>query len=186
MKIVRTSKPQGQPYPLGFVKNYLRVDGTSDDNVIGTLISAAAGVIYTETWIDLQTASYTAYLDDYADIEIKRYPITEITSVKYYDVNGSLQTMSSGTDYEVDLNGDFAKVRFINTPALRDKEYNNIEIAFKSGYLTHYDIPEELTNAMLMLVKDWYDDQRQVGKTKVDMPLAVKTTLNNMSKRVIG
>lgn len=187
MKVKRISKPLGLAYPLDRVKAFLQVDSDYEDGTISELINAAVGVIYQETWIDLQSTSYVGYLDNFCKTVIYRNPVTEITSVKYYDVNGDLQTMTSGVDYEVDLSGLFGVVRFINEPTLRDLYYNNIEITFKSGYLTQFEIDDELVIALKMMVRDWYDNRESISiKGTVQMiPFAAKVILENASVRTV-
>lgn len=192
MRIERTQKPAGLAYPLKPVKAHLRINGYDDENSsVAAYISAAVDDIKRWTWIDLQSTDYVAKMDCWeTNIQIKQKPITEITSIKYYDVNGDLQTMVLNTDYHVSLHGNYARIQFENTPTLRDQPFDNIEITFKSGYLDHFAIPDDMVDALFMLVADKFD-QRQSLTTGMsskfnDIPMSVKSILNNNSIRDFG
>ena len=189
MKITKTQKPVGLGYPLTKVQDYLRNNGFSEeDGLVSTFVNAAIDYIGTETWTYLQSTDYVGYLDSFKDFTINMFPVTEITSIKYYDVNGTLQTMSENTDYYVNLKGNFADVEFKNTFTLRDRPFNNIEITFKAGHLTWFDIPDDLVSALLLIVGDLNENRQStaqgVSSNVISVPMAVKTILNNNSKRV--
>jgi uncharacterized phiE125 gp8 family phage protein len=118
------------------------------------------------------------------------YPVTEITSIKYYDFNGDLQTMVEGTDYYVSLTGDFARIQFVNTPTLRDQPFDNIEFTIKCGYETHFDIPEDLVNALLLLVSDKFENRQSLTTGMASnfnkIPMSVKSILDSNSLRTVG
>ena len=188
MKIVKTQKPVGLVYPLSKVKEHLRNTGYDEENgLVSIYISAAADFIAKHTWVNLQSTNYVGYMDSFKNFDINMYPVTEITSIKYYDVNGTLQTMSENTDYYVSLNGDFAEVQFENTFTLRDRPFDNIEITFKAGYLNWFAIPDDLVNALMLIVADSTEMRQSFSQgmtfTKSDVPMGALSILNNNSKR---
>ena len=196
MRKVRTQKAAGSAYPLIQVKEHLRVNGYDDENgLIQAYINAAVEDIRKWTWVHLDNANRTAYLDNWEELDegevlIHAYPISEITSIKYYDADGVLQTMSSGTDYYASLNGQYARIYFENTPTLRDQQYDNIEIAYKCGYASHFEIPDDLVDALFMLVADKFDNRNSLttgmASNYNEVPMSVKAILNNNSLRNIG
>lgn len=196
MRKVITQKAAGSAYPISRVKEHLRVNGYDDENgLIQAYLNAAVEDIRKWTWVHLQSADWTGYLDNWNDLDesevmIKAYPITEITSIKYYDAGGVLQTMSSGTDYNASLNGSYARIYFKNTPTLRDQKYDNIEIAYKCGYASHFEIPDDLVDALFMLVSDKFDNRNSLttgmASNYNDIPMSIKAILNNNSLRDIG
>jgi len=190
LKVTKTTKPAGLAYPLNKVKEALRLTGyNEEDGLTATYISAAVSGIYSCTWVDLQTTSFVGYLDSFEDFTIYRHPVTEITSIKYYDADGALTTMTANTDYYYTLNGDFAKIHFENKPSLRDQPFDNIEVTFKSGYLTHFEIPDDFINALLLLVGDSHEMRQSFSQgmtwTEALMPMGARSILNNNSKRLI-
>ena len=56
------------------------------------------------------TATWYLYLDRlYALIDVKKNPITEITSIKYYDSDNAEQTLSTSL-YDVDIESEPSRV----------------------------------------------------------------------------
>lgn len=198
MKFTRTSKPSGLAYPLEVVKQHLRNNGyDGENNITSVYISAAVDDISRWTWKYLQNATYTATLDGWNfetgqsdTVIIRMNPVTEITSIKYYDTNGDLQTMAAGTDYYVSLSGDFARVRFENMPTLRDQPFDNIEFTIKCGFETHFEIPEDLVNALLLLVSDKFENRQSLTSGMAsnfnEIPMSIKSILDNNSLRTVG
>ena len=189
MKIERTQKPSGLAYPLSKVKEHLRNTGYDEENgLVSTYISAAVDFIASYTWVNLQSTDYVGYMDIFENFNINMYPVTEVTSIKYYDTNGTLQTMTENVDYYVNLKGKYAEVQFENTFTLRDRPFNNVEVAFKAGYSTWFDIPEDLVNALLLIVADSTEMRQSFSQgmtfTKSDIPMGALAILNNNSKRL--
>lgn len=203
MRIIRTQKPSGTAVPLQIVKEHLRINGYDQENgLIETYINAAVDFIAQETWRYAQSASYTAYVDKWDsyidkwdsyvyisddDLVIKRNPITEITSIKYYDTNGTLQTMVDGTDYYVSLNGNFARIHFENKPSLRNQTYDNIEVAFKCGYLDYYQIDDSIIQLVNILVADFFNTRNSmtlgVNVHEVVIPNSARAIIRNITLR---
>lgn len=188
MEIVKQSKAAGSAYPLNLVKDHLRTNGYGEEDALTqAYLSAAVDYIQSNTWVYLQSCNYVGYMDYFQNFTIKMHPVTEITSIKYYDVNGTLQTMVAGTDYYVSLNGDFARVKFENTFTLRDQPFDNIEVTFKAGYLTHFEIPDDIVNAMLIIIADSYEMRQSFSQgvtyTDTNVPMGAKAILDNNSKR---
>jgi len=82
--------------------------------------------------------TYTYKLDTWKqEIELPRGPVTSVTSVKYlHSSTGVLTTLVNGTDYEVDLDSEIARIRPLPGkywPQLYDR-YLPIEIVFVAGY----------------------------------------------------
>src|SRR5574343_985939 len=95
------------PVTLAEAKLHCRVDGTDEDALITSLITAAtetaeqqlAGrVLMQQTW--------ELTLDAFPGVfELTRVPVQSITSLKYYDTAGVQQTMA-GADYTLDTTDD--------------------------------------------------------------------------------
>ena len=191
MRIERTQKPAGLGFPLQPIKEHLRINGYSvEDQVVAAYINSNVDLIARETWRYFQSADYTAYLDSWkTDLTIKMNPVTEITTIKYYDSAGSLQTMVENTDYHVSLNGNYARIHFLNTPTLRSDRYDNIEVAFKCGYTDHFKVPDDMIQALKILVADSYNSRNSQTMGTVnanEVPNTARVMLDNLSIRDFG
>ena len=85
------------------MKNHLRVTGSWDDAILPVYCLAAIQLI--EKYCQLNILS-TVWEDSYEDSDyqykIDNHPVTAVNSVKYYDSDNTLQTVSS-SDYMVYL-----------------------------------------------------------------------------------
>jgi uncharacterized phiE125 gp8 family phage protein len=94
--------PVAHPVSLTEAKLHLRVDHTTDDELIKTLIGAATDWCEKYEGQSYMIRSYKAYLDAFQDeIYLPFAPLVSVDSVQYYDTAGDLQTLAS-TYYTVD------------------------------------------------------------------------------------
>lgn len=145
--------------PLNFtrVKTRLRVERDDENGMIADLIRTAELAFEREHNIIMQTQSYTGHLDVWPSfVEIRQWPVTSITSVKYQDENDTQQTMPA-TDYFVDVKDYPARIRFDEAPTLVDDEFNSIEIIFVAGFADLPNTPPPLLSAIDLFVMDLYD-----------------------------
>jgi uncharacterized phiE125 gp8 family phage protein len=94
--------PTVEPVTQAEVMRWSRIDASGEspdpvDTIIGMLIPAARKVAENITGRGLITQTWELVLDKFPcnEIEIGMLPIQSITSLKYYDSAGVLQTMSS-------------------------------------------------------------------------------------------
>ena len=159
MKIVRGDKPQGLPYPLDKVKEFLRVTGTDQDGVISRMITAAADIIEHNTWFVFGSRSYVGYFDCFPPESIfHKYPVSAVSSVQYYDSSNVQQTLST-SDYWYDLTSDHARIYFENAPNVYDDRYDAVQVNFTAGYANWYDYPDDYVQLLLLTVSDLYDNR---------------------------
>ncbi|MFA5208492.1 MAG: head-tail connector protein [Candidatus Paceibacterota bacterium] len=144
---------------LDEVKTHLRITGTDDDKYLQSLIYAAQQRVEEEYGLALTPATWEAYLDTFpkGEIEIYRYPIASITSVKYIDNNGATQTVSSG-NYSTDITGQPARIIPDNSYDWPEVEEvaNAVQIRFVTGWTTPEIIPADIKHALLLIIGDWY------------------------------
>lgn len=75
---------------------------TTADPMLGTLITAARQVAEARTGRKFITQTWELVLDAFpSEIELGALPVQSVTSIKYYDTDGVLQTMSA-SDYVLD------------------------------------------------------------------------------------
>lgn len=145
--------------PLNFtrVKTRLRVERDDENGMIADLIRTAELAFEREHNIIMQTQSYTGHLDTWPSfVEIRQWPVSSVTSVKYQDENDVQQTMPT-TDYFVDVKNYPARIRFDEAPTLVDDEFNSIEIIFVAGFADLPNTPPPLLSAIDLFVMELYD-----------------------------
>lgn len=169
--------PAEEPITTTEAKTHLRVDGSTDDTYIGTLIKTARR--YAEAFLNqkLITQTWYCYLDKFpasGEIMIKNGPVQSLTAITYQDENDAEQTLSTD-DYVVDTATDPARVEITTIPATYDK-LNAIRIEYVAGYGAAADVPETIKHAMLLYMGSLYENRGDEGHRTI--PAAVNQLLS--------
>ncbi len=101
-----TTQPTAEVLTLNAVKGFLKVDNTTDDTLLLSLIAAARQSVERYCSIGLLEQTITEYFDYFPKsdvIELSVYPVRAVTSVKYTNSAGQ-QTLSTDV-YGVDASG---------------------------------------------------------------------------------
>lgn len=164
--------PDTEPLTTAEAKSHLRVDSSTDDTYIGTLITAVrqhvegylGRALITQTW-DLTLDEWPMNSSDgfYESILVPLAPLVSITHVKYYDTSGALQTAASGT-YTVDTNSTPGRITPIYGTVWPSAQFipNAITIRFIAGYGAAADVPAAIKQAMLLLIAQFYEYREEV------------------------
>jgi uncharacterized phiE125 gp8 family phage protein len=170
-----------EPVTLAEARCHCRIDadtsdGHPDDTMLEIYISAARA--YAENFTGLAFAKKTLELalDEFPDDEIELTgPATSVTSVKYYDSDGTLTTVDAD-NYILD---DFSKPSYLypvanySWPTAGDRP-NAVRIVYVTGYGTDSDseaIPFEAKAAILLTVGHLYENREDVTEMLNSRPL---------------
>lgn len=119
-------------------KTWMRVDSTTDDDLISRLLRRADDYVERFTSRQILADTRTEYFDTFADpLILPRPPLKEIISVKYLDVNGTEQTLATSV-YSRDKIAEPGCVRLAygqSWPATRDVK-NAVYVEYTCGYAT--------------------------------------------------
>lgn len=171
MTLFRTVEPAAEPLTLPDTKAHLRLAQASDDALLHGLIRAAREEVERDTGLALIAQSWRLAVDWIpADLwlPLRRYPLRAVTSVTVYGSEGEASVMDPG-DYETDLASRPGRLQFLRRPE-RLRCMNGIEIDFTAGYDSADDVPQNLKQAMLMLVAHWYEFRASFGPN--DQPVS--------------
>lgn len=177
--------PNEEPFTVQEAKDHLRESGSSQDGLIGSLLSAARE--YSETFTRRRLIKQTWRLSidrfpcDYSSpIRIPFPPLLAVNSVKYTDLAGAEQTLAP-SQYTVDLG---------STPGKIDRAYmaiwpltrcipNAVRIEFDCGYGDPEQVPAGIKAAMKLAIGHWYENREavNVGNITTELPLAVESLL---------
>ncbi len=175
------------PWTTSEIKLHLRVDHSTDDDLIAQLMLAAttaAEHYQRRTYI---TRSRTFYLDSWPTVIRPPYsPLVTVTSIKYYDTDGNQQTLSSA-NYRVDTYtepGRITEAYGCYWPSIRDIT-NAIEVIYTSGYgASATDVPDDIRAAIKMIVAHLYEHRETVSPLQMhEIPMGAKELL--MMRRII-
>jgi len=183
MALVITSAPAVEPVTVSEAKAHLRVDGTAEDTLIGSLILTSRLHIEAALGLALMTQSWRLTLDAWPngrELELPLRPLRSLTSVKIVAADGTAETIPSSS-YVVDIDGTPPRlVRNGGSWPQPEKAANGIEIEFTAGFGDEAaDVPAPIRQALLMLIAHWYEhrDPIEVGSRETLIPAAVSDLL---------
>jgi len=165
MTLFRTVEPAAEPVTLAEVKVHLRIDGTTEDELVAGLVRAARQEVERATGMALIEQSWRLVLDRWpasGTAQIRVHPLREVLSVTLYGSEGEASVLAPG-DYQVDTLSRPARIRLTTMPtALR--AMNGIEIDFSAGFgEAGTDVPDLAKRAILLLVAHWYEFRAGFG-----------------------
>ncbi len=181
----RVTAPTTAPITLSEVKAQLRVEGPDDDVLLMRLINVATAytdakgalgqAMITQTWAQWMGPNPTQ------SIRLMLGPVQSISAVKYYDIDGALQTDVVG-NYQV-FGTDFAKTIEPKSgkswPVAQDRS-DAIAVEYITGYGdADTDVPDTIRHAMMLMVGHWYDNREQTGFDELsNIPFGYEALLN--------
>jgi uncharacterized phiE125 gp8 family phage protein len=190
--LTRQTPPAVEPVTLSEAKAHLRVDTTTDDAYIGSLITAARE--WCEQYLD-RTLVHTQWVmrfdrfppDGTHDIELPRPPMASAgtataVALTFTFENGTTSTYSTAS-YRVDRDGVPGTVKTLYgqtwPPHLQDD--NAISVTWWAGYgSSGTSVPAAIRHAMLMLVGMWYERRMAADSMGGDeIPFGVKSLLDS-------
>ncbi len=183
MSLTMLSAPAVEPISVAEAKEHLRVDGTTEDTLISSLIMTSRLHIEAALSLALITQTWRQTLDRWpksGQVHIPLRPLQAVTEIRVYDGNGGSAVMPSA-DYIVDVAGNPGRVvpTGVVWPTPGQKAAG-IEIAFTAGYGDAADdVPAPIRQALLLLVAHWFEhrDPVEIGTSGVAIPAAVSRLL---------
>lgn len=167
--------PAEEPITLTQAKLQCRVDGSDEDALFtGVIIPAARHMAEQRTGQALVTQTWELALDAFpsAEIEIEKPPVQSITSVKYLDIDGVEQTVSS-TDYALDGYGSMQH-RVIpdygySWPSSQSVP-NAVKVRFVAGFGLATAVPEDIKAWLLLAIGTLYANRETVTQGQAELP----------------
>ena len=168
---VLKTPPILEPIGLDEVKAHSRIVIDDDDLLIQSQILAVRRMVEQVYDLAIMTQTWTMYLDWLPDcIEIFKRPVQSITSVKYLDADGLLQTLSSQS-YYTDLNARPPRiVSRIDAPwPYVEHRPSAIAVEFVAGYGSERsDVPPQVIQYLLMKTADYYEYRESYTEAKIN------------------
>lgn len=179
---VLITAPTETPVTLAEAKAHCRVDFSTDDALITSLIEAAtahldghAGVLgralITQTWAQ-KAGEFSTRL------RLPLAPIAEVASVTYFDGSNVEQALATSVyDLFTDARGPYLALKpGQDWPGVYDRP-DAVTVTFICGE-PRSSVPAAIKAAILMLVAHWYANREAVtASTQQDLPYAVDALL---------
>ena len=162
MTQILINAPNIEPVTLAQAKDWLKIEGTSEDTLVSTLIVSSRLVIEQATRRMLITQTWRLLLDVWPDgtcVEFPVGPVQDIASIRVRDLAGNAAAVDASA-YVADLHRDPARVVFVSPPPSPAWPVSGIEIDVVAGYGDSADnVPQPLRQAMLMLIARWHQNR---------------------------
>lgn len=176
-----SAAPSSDPVSVSEAKAHLRVEHSSDDTLIGGLITAAREYVESHYSRTLVTSTWALTLPEFPTWEVRlpRGPLQSVASVAYVDAAGDAQTLAAAR-YLVDATADpgtLTPAWGYAWPATRAQE-KAVTITYLAGYGTAANVPGRVKLAVKMLVSHWYENRDAAGAVTLSAaPLGVDSLL---------
>lgn len=180
----RVVAPSVEPVTVSEAKSHLRVDISTDDTLIGTMITTARE--WVEDYIDraLVAQQLTMRLDSFPpEIELPRPPMiasgtaTAVTITYTENSSGATATLVA-SQYRVDRDSSPGVVRTLYNGAWPSHllDTNSISVTWWAGYGVAASVPQRVKSAILMCVHELYEKRGDA-----QMPDAAKRLLDTVA-----
>lgn len=188
MALVLTSGPLVEPVTVSEAKAHLRIDASSEDVLLASLLLTSRLHIEAALGLALINQTWMLVLDRWpADgtVEIPIAPLQAISVVRVRDAAGAA-TAIAPTSYLIDIASKPPRLVWnAIAPPAPGRFANGIEIDVSVGFgATAASVPAPLKHAILMLTAHWYEhrDPVEIGSPAARIPDAVSDLIQPFRK----
>lgn len=182
MALKLITAPVTEPVTATEVKTHLRIDGSTEDTYLGTLIAAARE--YCEMFQNRAFVSQTwqLTLDTWPVFPFKlpMPPLVSVTRIDYHDI-ADVETTWAASNYFVDTDSEPGRVGLaygVVLPTTTLRSLNAIKIQYVAGYGAAVDVPLRTKQAILLLIGHMYENRETVSPVDLkEIPFAVSSLL---------
>lgn len=182
MALVQTSNPAAEPLTVAEAKAHLRVDGSADDVLIGSLILTSRLHVEAALGLALISQGWKLVLDTWpkaGDVLLPLWPIIEIGEVRVLAADGASAVVDPDA-YIVDIASRPCRIIRCGMLPAPGRIRGGIEIDLTTGFGDSAgDVPATIRQALLLLVAHWYErrDPLEIGAPETRIPDAVSSLL---------
>lgn len=184
MSLLMTAAPTVEPITLAEAKLHCRIDGTSEDAYISSLVVTSRLQIESALGLAMITQSWRLTLDTWPRrriIELPMRPVQSIEQVAIVHSNGDVTPQLAST-YRLDGQANPARIALTTiAPPAPEVSAAGILIDFTAGFgPAAADVPEPIRHATLLLVAHWYEcrEPTPAGTTPPRIPSTIDTLLS--------
>ena len=158
-RLIRLSQPAAEPISLTDAKAHLRVDGSTDDALIGAMISAARD--YCErycnrAWAKADFMQVFPAFPESGGIELTDPGASDVIGIEYLDESGAPATIAGSS---LTLDTDLGVIDY----ALAWPVGTRVKVSYTAGADADLSapeyVPEAVMQAMLLVLTDMYENR---------------------------
>lgn len=183
----RTTAPAWEPITLAQLKAQARIDGSEEDDLLETMISATRAWAEGHTGLRFTEVTVTEvrhFFPTCRELELSVEPLQAVAWLKYYDTAGTLQTLSN-TWYYVDTYSSPPMIvlgQSYQWPETQEGRPNAVQIEYTVGPESADDVDPRAKQAMLLMATYWEQNRENPTTGKVSAPeiTAAERLLNQL------
>lgn len=160
------SPPAAEPVTLAQARAFLKLDDTAEDELLGSLITAARLMVEARSGRILVDQSWRLVLDRWpagGEIRLPLSPVSAVSAARVYDVQGSAQAVAEGV-LALDAASDPPVLRIAGEVPEIGRERGAVEIDLVAGFGPQPDaVPALLRQAVLRLAARWFEQRGDVA-----------------------
>ncbi|KPF65509.1 hypothetical protein IP69_17585 [Bosea sp. AAP35] len=157
--------PAQEPVSLAEARAFLRLDQTDEDDLLGTLITAARLMVEAASGRLLVDQAWRIVIDrwpDSGEIRLPLSPVSALTAARVYDALGAAQPVAT-TALQLDGQADPPMLRIVAEVPEIGRDRSAIEIDVVAGFgATATAVPVLLRQAVLRLAARWFERRGDV------------------------
>jgi uncharacterized phiE125 gp8 family phage protein len=174
MPTIKFTDASAEPLLVADVKSDLKIDHSEDDALLARLIKAARLACEGELQRTLIETTWDLTVDFFPSALKLLYPrVMSVSHVKFYDVDGVLQTMDP-LDYQLDAVSEPGYLVPAYDTAWPDTRVmaNAVTVRYVAGYgATAAAVPEDIKLWILLHVGHFYENRQAAGAEMQLLPL---------------
>lgn len=187
-KLTLFTGPSDPPLTATDLRTHLRIDDSTEDTYLGELVDVARATLEEIYWTQFVTATYDQYFDRFAgELELRKPPLGEVTSVKYTDVAGDEQTVATSVWEEGAVDGvGVLRLKYQQTwPSDVRGHPDSVVARFAAGYGEPGNVPGPIRHAMKLLCGHLHRHRGivVVGTIVAQLPMSVQALMAPYSFR---
>ena len=192
LQFVETVAPTVEPVTTAQVKTALRIDTSSEDTFLDTLIVAARQHVEAVTGRALVERTLRWDVRYWAnEVILLKPPLVSVTSITYRDVDNAEQTWAA-SNYEVDAKGGRILLSSTGTIPSSFDRYDAWQLTAQHGYDADNvspasatgAVPEAIRSAIKLIVGDLYENREATTPFKIHANKTVDMLLASYRTRV--
>lgn len=161
------------------IKQALKIDYTTDDQELLRIKEAVESYVSEYTGLSLCQEDKTQYLSYFMKTRFESNPVLSVSSVKYTDTTGNLQTMNPDDWFLIYSEAPSIYINFRAFPSLKDG--TEVQVNYRVGYA---QLPPVLKQAMIGLIGHFYNNPESASPVALsEVPLSTKFILDMMKAK---
>lgn len=187
-----SSAPATEPVTASEVKTFLNISYSTDDAIIGTMITSARYAIEQYTKRAFITQTIIAYYKRYdKTVNLPFQPIQSVTTVETVADDSTTPLTANSNYYVKGVQDKYLDFTGVNSIPAGHSPYENtatygLKVTYVAGYGSANAVPQSIKDAIVRLTAYYYDNRADfvTGTIIQRLPLTVTSLLNGYKRYV--